>query len=265
MKNWFMIALLSLSYSLGFATPAVQPELSAMQQSYVNYLQQYPQTLGPIGNARLGEIEIITDPQKFAEIEQLTGRPVGIVAEDKYLIWMNDPVKFPNGKLGMYLRILWKQSLKGSPGVAVMAILPNNKIVLNRNYRHATRSWEYELPRGTIADKETIEAAAAREVKEETGMVIEKLQLLGKMAPDSGLTNSIIPIFLAKVKSQEQSTPEDSEAIAAIEAFSLEELKKGYIQGYLTAKIDGENKNIPLRDPFLSFALFQATIQGLVK
>jgi ADP-ribose pyrophosphatase len=245
-------------------TPSVQKTNSLMLDSYFEYLDTYPETLGPDGKASLGEIEIVRDRQKIAEIQQMTGRQVGVVAKDNYWIWLNDPVKFPNSKYGVYGRLLWRSSLKGPAGVAVMAILPDGKIPLNRNFRHATRSWEYELPRGARDHNESIEAAALREVKEETGMVIDSLVSLGEMIPDSGLTNSVVPIFLAKVVSQEDPLFEDSEAIADIDAFSVEELKQGFINGYLSVKIDEKICKIKLRDPFLAFALLQAELRSLL-
>jgi ADP-ribose pyrophosphatase len=232
--------------------------------SYFEYLNTYSATLGPWGDAANGEIEIIRDIEKITEIEQMAGRQVGIIAKDKYFIWINDAVQFPNGKYGVYGRILWVASLQRSSGVAVMPILPDGKIALNRNFRHATRSWEYELPRGTINADETIHAAAVREVKEETGMEIDELHLLGNMAVDSGFTNSVIPIFLAKVLSLGESECEDSEAIAAIEPFTVEELKQGLVSGYLTATVDGKPCQVHLRDPFLAFAILQAELQSLL-
>lgn len=231
---------------------------------YYKYIDCYPTLISPMGKAEKGEIEILLDRQKIVEIQQKTGRNVGIIAEDYYWIWINDAVKFPSGKEGVYGRLLWKQSLTGPTGVAVMPMLPNGKIVLNRNFRHATRSWEYELPRGGVNVNESIEDAAIREVKEETGMTIDKLHPLGQIAIDSGVTNSIAPIFLAKVVAQGHASPENSEAIAGIESFTLAELKKGYIDGYLSIKVNGEMQQIALRDPFLAFALFQAEIRNLL-
>jgi ADP-ribose pyrophosphatase len=225
---------------------------------YLQYLNKY-KTLGPFGKASEGEIEIILDKEKIAEIERSTGRKVGIVANDKYWIWINDAVYFPSGKSGVYGRVMWQQALRGLTGVAVMVVLPDGRIVLNRNYRHATRSWEYELPRGASEPGETIEAVALREVKEETGMVIDQLILLGEIAPDTGMVNAVVPVVMAKLMSQEEAAPEDSEAIAGIEAFTVKELKQGYIEGYLIRN----GKKIPLRDPFLAFALFQADLRHL--
>lgn len=231
-------------------------------QAYLQFLQENP-LLGPLGDVSKGEIQISKDVKQMSQLEASMGRIVGIVARDNYWIWVNDPVIFPSGKAGVYGRLLWVNSLKGFAGVAVMPILPDGRIVLNRNYRHATRSWEYELPRGCTAKNETMEAAARREVQEETGMILDELIFLGNMAPDSGLTNTIVPIFCAKVKAQENATPEDSEAIAGIEAFTLVELQEGYVKGYISKTIGDEVQQIPLRDPFLAFALLQASFRHI--
>jgi ADP-ribose pyrophosphatase len=232
---------------------------------YLQLLQKHPKNFGLSGSFSNGEIEIIKDPAKMREIEKTTGRKVGIVAKDRYWIWVNDAVKFPNGKDGVYGRILSSKILEGSAGVAVMPVLPDGKIALNRNFRHATRSWEYELPRGAMDPNESIEAAAKREVKEETGMVLDELHSLGEMAVDSGLTNAVVPIILARVSKQEAATPDDSEAIEAVEAFSVKEIKEGYKKGYLTISKNGKTEKIPLRDPFLAYALLQAEIRNLLK
>lgn len=243
----FLLALLLISGSLS----------ADDLDDYFSYLDRYPQTLGPLGNASKGEIEIVRDRVKIAEIAQKTGRKIGVVAVDKYWIWLNDPVKFPNGTYGVYGRILWVHGLKGPVGVAVMAVLPNGKIPLNLNYRHATRSWEYELPRGAVSPGESIESAATREVKEETGMVLDELVFLGDLAPDTGVIGITVSVFLAKVTAKEKSEVEDSEAIASIDAFSVEELKKGFADGYLVGEVDGKKQRVPLRDPFLAFALLK--------
>ena len=228
---------------------------------YLQFLKQYP-TLGPVGDYRLGEIEIVTDPVKMAEIEKTMGRSVGIISRDRYWIWLNDAVIFPNGKAGVYGRMLWVSSLEGYAGVVVMPVLPDGRIVLNRNYRHATRSWEYELPRGARNKGEQPEDTAIRETKEETGLEIAELVLLGIIAPDTGILNTVAPVYMSKVMSRGESAQEDSEAIAGIEAFTLDELKEGFRQGYLIHIENGKEMKIPLRDSFLTFALFQASLRG---
>lgn len=231
--------------------------------NYFNYFKDHYEALGPYGNYNLGEIEIVDDTQKIAEIERVVGRKVGVVAEDPYWLWINDAVIFPSGKFGVYGRMIWRQSLKGIGGVALMPVLADGRICLNRNFRHATRTWEYELPRGCVQENETNEDAAIRETKEETGLVVGQLHLLGRINPDSGMTNSVVPVYLAKVLEQGIAQIEDSEAIAGVEYFSLDEIKKGLVDGYLSVEIDKNVHKINLRDPFLAFAILQCELRNL--
>lgn len=232
------------------------------REEYFALIKQYPQIIQPLGDSSKGEIEILTDPEKMAAIEKKQARDVGVVWRDKYWLWINDACRFPNGNEGIYARILWVKSLTGVPGVAVMPVLPNGKIVLNCNYRHATRSWEIELPRGGINAGETPEKAAEREALEETGMVIGSLQRLGEIPPDSGLTTTIVPIFIAKVVKEESSQQEETEAIEKILALTKEEIKQAFAQGYYMTKIRGEEKKVLFRDPFLAYAILLFEIKS---
>ena len=201
----------------------------------------------------------------FSEADAIEFSRIGIVREDQYWIWLRDAVYFPRGIPGTYDRLVWKSALKSkSPGVAVLPILPSGHVVLNLNYRHATRSWELELPRGGIQSNETTEAAALREVKEETGLVASSVTFLGNMAPDTGVLSSIIPVFMGEIDSQEESNPEYSEAIADVISFTKDELKEGLIQGFLEVSIEGKKQQVPLRDSFLTFALLQAEFRKLL-
>jgi len=152
------------------------------------------------------------------------------------------------------------KSLTGVQGVAVMPVLPDGKIVLNCNYRHATRSFEIELPRGGINAGETPESAAKREALEETGMVVDALVKLGEIPPDSGVATSIVPIFMAKVIKQESSQQEETEAIEDIIALTRDEVKAAFVKGYRIQKIRGEEKKVAFRDPFLAYALLLSEI-----
>jgi ADP-ribose pyrophosphatase len=234
-------------------------------ENYLFFLEKHLQTLGPLGDRSKGEIEIVTDPLKIVQIEQMMGRKTGLVYQDKYWMWINDPVQFPNGSYGIYGRLISNRSLESKVvGAAVLTLTPEGKIALLRNYRHATRSWEYELPRGSVNSGETLEAAAAREVQEETGMVLSEIRNLGEMAGDTGMTNSPVALFFAKTVKSEQATPDSSEAIASVDTFTLQQIKKGLSQGYLKVESGEETLTISLRDPFLAFAILQAETKGFL-
>lgn len=245
---------------------------------YFSYMQQLAQ---PNGNFRESEIEIITNPEEIARVQKVQENrllkkgfsptdaeefsQIGIVNEDQYWIWLRDAVYFPKGIPGTYNRLLWKSELQGKrAGVAVLPVLPSGQIVLVLNFRHATRSWELELPRGGTGPGETQEEAALRELKEETGCTTASVTFLGEIAPDTGVLSSVIPVFLGKVIAQETPNTEYSEAIANTILFTKEELYEGLVQGFLEVTVNSQKKQVPLRDAFLTFALLQAQVRKLL-
>lgn len=229
--------------------------------------------LGTPASSNAGEIELVLDPNKIQEIEKLQKERllkkglslenaasfshVGIVAEDTYWLFIRDAVIFPNGSYGTYNRLVWKNSLDGPTGCAVLPRDKEGKFYLVYNFRHATRSWEWELPRGARIKGETSEETAARELKEETGFLADSTVFLGNMTPDTGTLASVIPIFLVNCSKQGSASIEDGEAIEGVYGFSKEELYEGLKNG----EIVKEGKKGYLRDAFLTFALLQLEVR----
>lgn len=247
---------------------------------YDKLLRQFTETLGRHGSWKQGEIEIATSPEEIRLIEKQACQRyirmgyskanaekfshVGIIAEDHYLIWVRDAVTFPGGIPGTYDRIIWKSGLNGPNGVVILPVLPNSRIIVNINFRHATRSWEMELPRGGCKEKETLHESAARELKEETGCIAKEFFLLGNITPDTGLISGSIPVFFGKVNERKDRHQDQSEAIALNIDLSLEEIKEAFIKGYIIIDIRGVKTKVFCRDSFLSYAILQAIWQKFI-
>jgi ADP-ribose pyrophosphatase len=69
---------------------------------------------------------------------------------------------------------------------AILAVTPDLRIPLVRQYRPAVETTVLELPSGAIDPGETPEAAARRELLEESGCEAGDLVLLGQLHVDSG-------------------------------------------------------------------------------
>lgn len=240
--------------------------LRADQSSRDKYLQlthQYPQLAQRLGDSSSGEIQIIQDSNKMAELENRSGMDVGVIAESKWgWLWLNEVCQFPNGHKAVFGRILLKKSLQGYAGVAVMPVTSDGEIILICNFRHPTRSWEIELPRGFIDLGESAIEAARREVREETGMVVESERLLGEMPPDSGITAAVIPIVMAKVIGKMRNAPDKEEAIEKVLTLTIPEVKEAFLRGYYTCTIRGKEQRVPFRDPFLAYALLMYELRA---
>lgn len=102
--------------------------------------------------------------------------------------------------------------------VNVVALTDDGRIVLVNQYRHAAKRRFYEFPGGTLEPDnkdETPEAAARRELLEETGYAVSRLTYLGLHYPNPGLQDNRMHVFLGtgcrKVSEPKLDTYEDLE------------------------------------------------------
>ena len=84
--------------------------------------------------------------------------------------------------------------------VSVVACTPDRRLLLVRQHRPVVGRDTVELPCGQVDAGETAEAAARRELLEETGMAPREIELLGVLVPDVGrLTNRMWCYFATDV------------------------------------------------------------------
>lgn len=84
-------------------------------------------------------------------------------------------------------------------GVAVVAQDPAGRTALLRNWRHPIGRWSWELPKGFVDPGETNEAAARRELAEETRLVCPgPLSSLGIVAAEPSTIAGFAALYLAR-------------------------------------------------------------------
>jgi len=107
-----------------------------------------------------------------------------------------DTVKFPDGSQGQL-------EMVRHPGAS--AIVPlldpadsaDPRILLLRQFRHATDGYVWEIPAGRLDPGESPEECAHRELKEETGMQAGRLRHLTSIWTTPGFTDERIHLFVA--------------------------------------------------------------------
>jgi len=143
-----------------------------------------------------------------------------------------DHVRLPSGT---EIREYWVSEFR--PWVNAIAVTTDDHIILVRQYRHGIGAVHFELPAGTTdaGEENTLEAAARRELLEETGYGGGTWSLQSVVSANPALTNNLTYTFLAEgVEPLHAPNPEASEdlrvhrlALAALPALLRE---GGFIQ-----------------------------------
>lgn len=169
--------------------------------AYLGLMRQWPEWFR---NHPQGGIEILTSPDEVAQAQQAAGAfraergldtadlRAGLLARDPYMTIVRDAVRFPDGSLGLYNRIL-----ETNP-VAVIPLLDGRPVMM-RVFRHGLRDWSLEFPRGACDTGEAHEAAARREVAEEIGAETLELIPLGTFTPGGSSLSIRAHLFAARV------------------------------------------------------------------
>lgn len=128
------------------------------------------------------------------------------LVDDHWLRLRSDKCRLPNGKIidPFYITeyVDW---------VNIVALTPDQDIVLVRQYRHGRGRIALELPGGMIETGQTPELAAQRELIEETGYSSEKWIKLGSVCanPDSHTNLSHAYLALDAIFTREQQLDEN--------------------------------------------------------
>jgi ADP-ribose pyrophosphatase len=134
-----------------------------------------------------------------------------LVYQGNFIKVLKDRVRLPDASISSREHIL-------HPGaVAILAILDNGNLLMERQFRYPPQLEFIELPAGKIDEGEAILVTAQRELLEETGYVAREWTHLSTLWPCIGYSNERMEYFLARGLSHQGSQLDEGEFLEVFE------------------------------------------------
>jgi ADP-ribose pyrophosphatase len=134
-----------------------------------------------------------------------------LVYEGDFMRVHKDSVMLPDGALTS------REYIAHPGAVAVLAMLDNGNLVMERQYRYPPQREFIELPAGKIDHGEDILVCAQRELLEETGYVAKEWTHLTTAWPCIGYADERMEYFLARGLTHQGSNLDEGEFLEVFE------------------------------------------------
>ena len=153
--------------------------------------------------------------QLHMTIRQVSSR---VVYRNRWMTVREDEIERDNGSRGIYGVV---EKFDG----AIVIAMNGDSIYLVEQYRYALGVKSLEFPQGSLERSDVDPAEIARqELREETGLVAEKLEFLGEIYIACGYANQKTYAFLATRLTQTGGAPDAEEHDLAVRKVSMGEL-----------------------------------------
>jgi ADP-ribose pyrophosphatase len=150
-----------------------------------------------------------------------------VVFQGKFLAMKRDQVRLPDGRSASREYVV-------HPGaVMVVPLLPDGRLVLERQYRYPVGQTMIEFPAGKLDAGEGGLACARRELWEETGYKAQRWARAGIMHPVIGYATEVIEIWFAEGLTLHERHLDEGEFLDVFAA-TQQELEDGVRDGTLT-------------------------------
>jgi ADP-ribose pyrophosphatase len=161
--------------------------------------------------------EIVRQPNKKAKI--LTSE---MIYQGKVFGVRRDEIIEPTGVRAV------REVVTHRGSVVVLPVLPDGRIVMVRQYRHATRQYLWELVAGSMERGEDPKKGAQRELLEETGYRAKKISVFLDLFPTPGFLEERMYLLLAEGLTAGKARPEEDEKllVAAYTRAQLEQMMR---------------------------------------
>lgn len=134
-----------------------------------------------------------------------------LVYEGNFIQVHKDNARLPDGSVST------REYIKHPGAVAILALLDNGNLIMERQYRYAPQQEFIELPAGKIDAGEDALRTAERELLEETGYVAREWIHLATAWPCIGYADERMEYYLARGLSHQGSQLDEGEFLEVFE------------------------------------------------
>lgn len=142
-----------------------------------------------------------------------------LIHNGRIIDYYQDTIKLPNGNEALY------DFIRHKGAAAMIAVREDGRLLMVRQWRNAIDRFTLEIPAGGLNSiDEPTEAAAVRELREETGYLAENVRFLLRIYTTVAFCSEGIDIYLATGLKRHESQHLDEDEFVDVGAYSLEEL-----------------------------------------